>query len=155
MSAKKEPKQPTGETISSEERALLKTQRTEITRLTRELRAAEQERAQLAVERDAFVAAERTRLCARLVSEGGQAPAVVWRSPDVREPATHLARLSLAELRQHVDVACGARPKGAKIEPPRTARHGLTDREIAICREAGCDPAVFAALKARREAAEK
>ncbi len=33
---------------------------------------------------------------------------------------------------------------------PNAASHGLTAREIAICKERNCDPATFARLKAAR-----
>ena len=106
------------------------------------------------IEMASIIDAERKRLCARLVTEGGQAPASVWASAAQCIPKPFLQRMSLTELREHVEseLALGGRKRGAPL-PPRAGTGALTPAELSIAKAEGCDPEVFAKLKASRDGA--
>lgn len=92
-----------------------------------EVKALAKERQALAAERDEYASAERTRLCARLVADANHAPASVWADPFVKGvPKPFLQRMTIAELREHVDSEVAAVPSGRRtiqtkqIRPPVT-----------------------------------
>ena len=114
----------------------------------------EQEIAKLAAERSALEAGERRSLVAELVKLGRETPATAWEDVDEKiptKPAKLYADMALATLRDRVAKLRAGAP-GTNLTPPTgdapTGAHGLSERELAICEDAGCDPAVFAKLKA-------
>ena len=124
-----------------------------------ETATAERDAARLEVE--TYETAERIRLGQRLVLDAGHAPARVWMTL-ADEPfklARHLEKLTTAELRDYVAAELGAQPGARRLgrapQPPKGETFGLDAREIAICKQAGCPPQTFAALKERREGGAK
>jgi hypothetical protein len=118
----------------------------------------ESERAKVASERAALEASERRALVVRLVTDCGEAPATAWADDAASKPADPWASMPIAALRARVEKLSG---KGAPKDPKPPVGgsdavmgvHGLDERELAICKETGCEPATFAALKARRASA--
>ncbi len=122
----------------------------------------ETETQKLAAERKVLEDAERRKLCIELVTLGGRAPAMVWATPDTGSaPKAYLLSMPISDLRaMHADeVKANAgktapRPPGSKVTITATASDpvdaiGLTAKERTYCKDAGCDPAAYAAIKAR------
>lgn len=122
----------------------------------------EQERATLAQERATFESAERRKLAAELVTLGAEFPSTVWADDAASTLKPRWLAMPIAELRTHVAEQRTARgvkrpPSGAPgggVRPPagggEGAALGLSDREIAICKESNCDPADYVRLKTAR-----
>ena len=112
----------------------------------------ESERAKVAADRAALEASERRALVAKLVTDCGEAPATAWADDTATKPAEPWATMPLEALRARV-AKLSAQPRAKVVEAPKggaTGAHGLTERELEICKETGCEPATFAAIKARR-----
>lgn len=112
----------------------------------------ESERAKVAADRAALESSERRALVAKLVTDCGEAPATAWADDTATKPAEPWASIALESLRTRV-AKLSAQPRAKVVEAPKggaTGAHGLTDRELEICKETGCEPATFAAIKARR-----
>lgn len=115
---------------------------------------AERERAKVAADRAALEASERRALVVRLVTDCGEAPATAWSDDAASKPAEPWASMPLTALRARVETL--AKAPRAKVAAPieqTDSGEGLTPRELEICKETGCKPEVFAALKARRAGA--
>lgn len=124
----------------------------------------------VASERDELVNAERIRLCSKLVTECGRAPAKVWASPDAQIPKAFLQKMSIAELRAHVEEEkSGGTPRtrhalrapvsggggtqaGARIFSTPDGDVELSKREQSMCVEMKIEPKDYAAQKAARGA---
>jgi hypothetical protein len=110
----------------------------------------------LATERAALDAGERVALCRRLVADFGARPFQVWANDgiDVGNPGGIMGGASLEVLRDCVaKLSSVGGKKAAAVKPPTTDASGLDERELVICKQTGCDPKTFAALKARRNSA--
>ena len=116
--------------------------------------ALEADRARLAKERATLEAGERRSLVASLVRLGVELPATAWEDDRAQRPVPRLASEPIAELRARVAKHTAARTGTAPATPaqPTTDAHGLTERQLRICRETGCKPEDFAALAKRRGA---
>lgn len=125
-----------------------------------------------------FEAAERRRLCAKLVVDAGHTPSQAWEQFDSQGnlqngvPKRHLAAMSLSELRQHVEdetriaISTGRAPKRVtrtnEIKPPAGndgGRHvvatsigpvDVSAREVRMCTEMKIDLVVYATRKAQQ-----
>jgi len=108
--------------------------------------------AKLEQERKALESEERRGLVAQLVKAGFETPATAWADDKGTVPAEHLAAMSLPALRERVAKLTGSRPSSARVAPPSTvsSASALSEHELKICKEAGCKPEDFAALKAAR-----
>ncbi len=125
----------------------------------------ETERQSLAAERQVLEAAARRKGCVELVTQAGRAPATVWADDKSSAPKAYLANMSITDFNEYVSDAIKAagsktapKPpvsKGSKGENADVDALGLTERDRQMCKESGCEPAVFAELKARRDAAKK
>jgi hypothetical protein len=122
------------------------------------------ERAKNAADREVLERTERRDLLVSLIKCGAEFPSTVWVNPLANGAKTAKARwakLPLAELRAHAKEQLAAR--GKKVETPETVvqpdvvweeapKHvKLSVAELAICKDTGCDPAVFASLKNIRD----
>ncbi len=113
----------------------------------------ETERQKLASERATLESAERRKLCASLVTLGAEFPSTVWADDKSKALKSRWTKIAIEELRAHVAEQTAARgPKAASngngVRPPAQADgSGLSSRELAICKETGCDPKVYASLK--------
>jgi hypothetical protein len=121
----------------------------------------ESREAQLKADREVVDAAEYVSLTAALVKAGKIAPFLAWdEGQDGRKPSAH----------DEVDAARGpprARRKARRLEAEdagtaqgRECRSsaepdGLTEEQIRICKETGCDPQMFAMLKGQRDSVTK
>ena len=117
----------------------------------------ESETQKLAQERAVLESAERRKGCVDLVVVAGRAPATVWADDKAEKPKPYLAQMSIANFREYVSdalKACGKAPPKTPAPPVAgaTDAHGLDERELNICKEQNCEPAVFAELKKRRAA---
>lgn len=93
---------------------------------------------------------ERRALVGQLVRCGAELPATAWEDRAGAVPVARLRSEPLDGLRARVAVLTAG--KGlASVEPPTGAAAGLSENELRICKDTGCDPERFAALKARRE----
>lgn len=119
---------------------------------------AETERAALAAERTKLESDERVKLFTKQITAGWRTPGTTWAQdadgmPIAGKLLPHLAATPIEAVRAETETLC-ATPRaigGGEKKPAETAgAHGLTEREIAICTETKCDPAVFAKLKATR-----
>jgi phage I-like protein len=132
----------------------------------------ETERQKLAAERATLEAAERRRLCASLVTEAGQAPAMVWADPVAKDgkPKEYLSAMPIEHLRSFVADAIKSSAGKGKVPTPPASRqagspeasgadqefvteHGpviITSRERKFCEDAKTDIKVYAANKAYR-----
>ncbi len=127
----------------------------------------ETERTALAAERKTAEAAERRALGAKLVTDCARAPASVWASSDRGAPLKpYYANMPIADFRQMVADQLSAKP-GATPRPPAGGgkiprggsgdggavvdAHGNTAQDLVHCKATGCDPGVYAMLKARRD----
>ncbi len=126
----------------------------------------ETKRQELATERAVLDTAERRKGCVDLVRLAGRAPATVWADAFDKSsaPKKYLADMPLADFRDYVSDAIKANAGRREIRPPTgktavtkdassapsaTPTYGLTPEQLVFCKEAGCDPAVFARLKSR------
>jgi hypothetical protein len=117
----------------------------------------EETQRKIAAEHRALEATKRRQLTARLVTCGSETPATAWADDAKTVPAKHLATLSIDELEARVasfEARQGLRAAPMSA-PARTAAADLSDRELAICKEIGVDPATYATNKARKEAAPR
>ena len=120
--------------------------------------ALETERQKLAAERAVLESAERRKGCIELVTQCGRAPATVWADDQCSGPKKYLASMSIADFRDYVADAIGSKSVSKTPKPPVSSlaksapanADGLSPHDLAICKETGCDPKVFAMLKARR-----
>lgn len=113
-----------------------------------------EESLKLAKEAADLEATKRRSLTARLVVCGAETPATAWADDAKTDPAKHLRVLSVGELEARVlsfEARSGTR---APLTPVASSEHGLSERELTICKETGADPAVYAKNKANREAAQ-
>lgn len=113
--------------------------------------------AKLEQERKALETEERRGLVAQLVKAGFETPATAWADDKGTVPAEHLASMSIAGLRDRVAKLTGSKPASSRVVPPThgSPTSGLSDRELKICKDAGCTPEAFAARKAAFEAARQ
>ncbi len=121
----------------------------------------ETERQKLAKERATLEAAERRRGCVDLVVQAGRAPATVWASDKADAPKSYLASMLIADFREYVADAIKANAGKTAIKPPTGKLSvkapesgavdalGLTATDRQYCKDAGCDPKTYAAIKAR------
>jgi len=109
------------------------------------------ERAKLAAERATLELGQRRANAATLVKLGAETPHTSGLATGTL--AKRLVDEPIVEQTARVAALLAAR--GGKLtetpQPPTSASatHGLDERELAICAERKCDPATFAALKAR------
>ncbi len=121
-------------------------------------------RAALAKQQETLDNAERRKVCVELIKLGAEFPSTVWADDNAVALQERWLKMSLASLRAHLTAQRNARKKVATnnatggITPPPPAssdgavdQHGLTARELKICTDAKCDPAVFARLKKARQ----
>lgn len=119
--------------------------------------------AKLSADRASIEATERRSLIGKLVQLGVEIPATAWSDDKGTVPCERLAKEPLDDLRGRVAKLSNARGSGASassvllnnITPPagKPGEAGLDERELAICKEYGCEPAMFARLKTERRAA--
>lgn len=114
------------------------------------------ERKKLADREAILESAERRKLCVELVTLAGRSPATVWSDDKSTAPKAYLASMPIEAFREFVTDAIKA--SGGKrhvLKPPASAdttgEPGLTPEQAAICKQTGCDPAVFAKLTAQRD----
>lgn len=112
-----------------------------------------EESLKLAREAADLEATKRRSLTARLVVCGSETPATAWADDAKTEPAKHLRVLSIAELEARVSSFEAKAPTRAALNAVANGEHGLSARELTICKETGADPVVYAKNKATREAA--
>ncbi len=130
-------------------------------------------------EREAILdGAERRKLCVEFVTLGGRAPATVWADDASTTPKAYLLAMPMADLRSmHADAIKANGGKSTTPRPPtRLAVVGapapagtdgskdyvvdggkvitLTALDHKYAADSKCDPAVYATLKARREASK-
>ena len=115
--------------------------------------ALESERAKVARDRAELEAGERRALVTRLVTDCGEAPATAWadfseRAPS--KPAEPWASMALASLRSRVAALSGkGAPRMQRITPSSgDDNHGLSERELEMCRSKKIDIAAYAAKRA-------
>lgn len=112
--------------------------------------AVEKERAKLAADRATLEAAERRSLCIELIKLGAQYPSTVWADDKSSALKPRWTKMPIEDLRS--DVAEQRAARGGKTQVPRgtaaASVAALSAHELALCKEAGCDPAVFVKLKA-------
>jgi ClpP class serine protease len=107
---------------------------------------ADAERAKIEKEKAALEAEERRSLVAQMVVLGRENPATAWEDDSGKVPAEPWASMPMASLRARVaKMKTTPKSKDAPI-----VSGGLTERELRICKETGCDPEWFAAQKAKR-----
>lgn len=96
---------------------------------------------------------ERVSLTRQLVEIGSETPATAWKDALAKtpKPCERLAKEPIDSLRKR--VALLAQTKGARGAAPVVPSGELSPEELALCAEMKCDPKVFAANKARRDAA--
>ncbi len=110
-------------------------------------------RAQLASDRAVLESAERRKGCVSLVTLAGHAPAAVWHDETSQAPKKYLAAMPIEDFRAHVadQIKANKGRKPAQITPPFTEAgvdvNGLTAAQLSYCKDAGCDPKVFAEIK--------
>jgi phage I-like protein len=104
----------------------------------------------LAKERSALEGQERLQLVAKLVAIGSEIPATAWSDHKATTPCARLASEPIAELRNRVARMIEVRGTTKATVAPTKAVSALTEREIAICKEANCDPQTFLRLRDRR-----
>lgn len=134
----------------------------ELTRRSKVAVELEAREAKLAADQKVLEAGARRELVASLVKLGVEIPATAWSDDKGTEPCARLAAEPIADLRARVQklTAAGKGKPGATLAvtppaggPGAVDAHGLDARELGICKEMGCEPATFAMLKARRDAA--
>jgi Mu-like prophage I protein len=117
----------------------------------------ETERAKLTTERTTLESSERRKLVGELVKLKAETPATAWAKdkdgiPDGKTPVDRLANEPIAELRARVTQLTpkGTRRENDPLRPPTKTdeKHGLTERELAMCTERKIDPAKYAATRA-------
>lgn len=115
----------------------------------------EKREAQLKADREAIEAGEYISLTADLVKAGQMSPALAWADSDKRIPSPMIKAMKLSDLRERVASLAGSKPKN--IAPPAADKPGevssLTPTEIEMCKQMGCEPEAYLALKARRDGA--
>lgn len=106
-------------------------------------------------DRAALDAEEYRQLTTKLVKLGIEIPATAWELDEKGLPTSTPCKRILSEpltsLRTRVTLlSAGRKPIDAHNPKPKASgnEHGLTDEQLAICKEMGCDPATFAALNA-------
>jgi len=110
------------------------------------------EREKLSKERATLELAERRKLCVELVTLGAEFPSTVWADEKATSLKPRWLEMPIAQLREHTaeqrSVRGGKRGSKPEIAPPAAGgAHGLTPEQLAICKEMGCEPQVFANLK--------
>lgn len=119
------------------------------------------EKARLAKEQQKLDDTKRRQLTARLVVCKSESPATAWEDDAKTIPAAHLRGMTLEALEkraEHFESLAGVRkpltadPKGSAAGETKTFQvngHSVTldARELKICEQQKCDPAVFAARK--------
>jgi len=115
--------------------------------------ALESERAKVARDRAELEAGERRALVTRLVTDCGEAPATAWadfseRAPS--KPAEPWASMALASLRSRVAALSGKGAQRMQRITPSSGddNHGLSERELEMCRSKKIDIAAYAAKRA-------
>ena len=115
--------------------------------------ALESERAKVSRDRAELEAGERRALVTRLVTDCGEAPATAWadfseRAPS--KPAEPWASMALASLRSRVAALSGKGAQRMQRITPSSGddNHGLSERELAMCRSKKIDIAAYAAKRA-------
>lgn len=119
----------------------------------------ETERQALSKQRATLESAERRTLCKELVRLGAEFPATVWADDKATTIKARWLKMPIADFRAHVGEQRKARgDKGPpQLRPPSGGDAGpgalvqLSATELAICKETGCDPTVYAALKSNRD----
>ncbi len=113
----------------------------------------ETERQKLAQERSVLEAAARRKGCIDLVTLGGCAPSAVWADDKCSGPKKYLAAMPIEDFKEYVaDVLASKSAKPAPKAPVAASAvdaRGLTARDLQYCKDAGCDPAIYAAIKSR------
>lgn len=111
----------------------------------------ETERQKLAQERATLEAAERRKGCVELVTLAGRAPATVWADDKATAPKKYLAAMPIADFREYVADAIKASGRTPAPVPPASGggadSQALTPEQLRICKDTGCEPAVFLSLK--------
>lgn len=111
----------------------------------------------LADDAAAIEATKYRQMAARLVTCGAELPASAWADHAKTKPSKHLLSQSLEDLEKRAKLFEAA-PGPRKLAAARPASTGKTfqvnghtveldARELAICEQSKCDPAVFAARK--------
>lgn len=117
----------------------------------------EEERQKDATERATLEASERRKLVGELVKLNAETPATAWAEvdgvPDGKTPCKRLNDEPIAELRARVaklTKAKGATPPPVTRPPAKggDGEHGLSEREIALCKERKIDVSKYAATRA-------
>lgn len=94
---------------------------------------------------------ERCSLVATLVAKGFEIPATAWeKGKEGKLPVARLNNEPIEDLRARVAVMSNA-AGGTTPKPPADTGnpHGLTEQQMNICKEVGCEPATFARLSKR------
>ena len=118
----------------------------------------------LAADRAVLESAERRKLAVELVKLGAEFPATVWADPaaEAKVLKARWKKMPIAELRSHVaDQRAARAPRrpagdGDGVRPPAGGDGTrevveLSASELQICKETGCTPENFAALKRTRD----
>jgi phage I-like protein len=125
------------------------------------------ERAKIAKSQAMIEADERRQLVAQLVTLGCETPGTAFVDATAKTPriVARLVAEPIAELRARVATLSVGRAAVTPVKPPKSSGGeqfvktfngiGLTQRELDTCAEMKCDPATYAGLKARRDAATK
>lgn len=104
--------------------------------------------ATLAAKLTAFESAARRELVGELVKLGFEIPATAWEDEAGQVPCERLRSESVESLKARVAKLSAARAPNQSAKP--SSAESLTEAELKICKETGCDPKVFASLKASR-----
>lgn len=104
--------------------------------------------ATLAAKLTAFESAARRELVGELVKLGFEIPATAWEDEAGQVPCERLRAESVESLKARVAKLSAARVPNQSAKP--SSADPLTESELRICKETGCDPKIFASLKASR-----
>lgn len=111
----------------------------------------ESEKKKLADDRAKLESAERRKLVGELVKLGNEIPATAWSDDKGSVPCKRLQDEPIGDLRDRVQKLTAARGKTPPKDPtPPTPEenHGLTERELELCKRKKIDPAEYAKTRA-------
>lgn len=117
-------------------------------KLTEENATLSRQVATLAAKVAAFEMADRRALVGELVKLGVEIPATAWEDEAGQVPCARLQSEDLASMRKRVELLSAVR--SPLVQNRKPVDEPLTPEQMQICKETGCDPKVFASLKASR-----
>jgi len=93
---------------------------------------------------------ERRACVGELVKLGVEIPATAWEDEAGNIPVARLRSEPLADLKARIAKLSAVKSQPVRRNPPVVDVAGLSARELQICKETGCSPERYAALKAQR-----